>query len=404
MVNQNSIFYFFGNLKIKILIKRSEWHPPHIMELRTTKLPVGKLGLISMHGCEELGNKIDKYLLEWHKQKFNFEIDTFQIKATCPRFSTGEAKAVIDQSVRGFDIYVLVDVFNYGVTYKMYNVKRRMSPDEHYQDLKRIIAAIGGKARRITVVMPMLYEARQHKRNSRESLDCAIALEELVAMGVESIVTFDAHDPRVQNSIPLSGFENVQPYYQMIKALVKNIADINIDPNHLMIVSPDEGGMSRCIYYSSILGLDLGMFYKRRDYSKIINGRNPIISHDFLGRDIEGKNIIIVDDMISSGDSIIDVSAKLKELGAKNIYAFITFGLFVDGFDKFDKAYDNGYINKIFTTNLTYRTPELKNKPWYCEVDMSKYIALIIETLNFDKTLSDLLDPVNRINKILGKI
>lgn len=374
------------------------------MELRTTNLPVGKLGLISMKGCEELGNKIDKYLLDWHEQKFNFKIETFQIKAFCPRFSTGEGKGVITQSVRGFDIYILVDVFNYGATYKMYNVERRMSPDEHYQDLKRVIAAIGGKARRITVVMPMLYESRQHKRTSRESLDCAMALEELVSIGVDSIITFDAHDPRVQNAIPLSGFESVQPYYQMIKALVKNIPDIKIDPERLMIVSPDEGGMSRCIYYSSILGLDLGMFYKRRDYSKIVNGRNPIISHDFLGRDVDGKDIIIVDDMISSGDSIIDVSSKLKECGAKNIYTFITFGLFVDGFEKFDNAYENGIINKIFTTNLTYRAPELINKPWHCEVDMSKYIALIIETLNFDKTLGDLLDPVNRIHKLLRKI
>ncbi len=373
------------------------------MDFRNTKLPVGKLGLISMKGCEELGNKIDKYLLEWHSQKFNFNINTFQIETHCPRFSTGEGKGVVTQSVRGFDIYILADIFNYGVTYKMYNVERRMSPDEHYQDLKRIIAAIGGKARRITVVMPMLYEARQHKRNARESLDCSIALQELIAMGVESIVTFDAHDPRVQNSIPLNGFENVQPYYQMIKSLVKNIPDIKIDPEHLMIVSPDEGGMSRCIYYSSILGLDLGMFYKRRDYSTIVNGRNPIISHDFLGGNIENKDIIIIDDMISSGDSLIDVSAKLKEKGARNIYAFITFGLFVDGFDKFDKAYKNGSIKKVFTTNLTYRTPELKEKPWYCEVDMSKYIALIIETLNFDKTLGELLDPVKRINKILKK-
>lgn len=374
------------------------------MELRTTNLPVGKLGLISMKGCEELGNKIDKYLLDWHKQKFDFEIDTFQIKVDCPRFSTGEAKSVINQSVRGFDVYILIDVFNYGVTYKMYNTERPMSPDEHYQDLKRVIAAIGGKARRITVVMPMLYEARQHKRNARESLDCAVALQELIAMGVDTILTFDAHDPRVQNAIPLNGFENTQPYYQMIKALVRNIPNIKIDSDHLMIVSPDEGGMSRCIYYSSILGLDLGMFYKRRDYSIIINGRNPIVSHDFLGGNIDGKDIIIVDDMIASGDSIIDVSAKLKEKGAKNIYTFITFGLFVDGFEKFDKAYKNGSINKVFTTNLTYRTPELLQKPWYCEVDMSKYIALIIETLNFDKTLGDLLNPVNRINKILGKI
>lgn len=365
--------------------------------------PVGKLGLISMRGCEELGEKIDNYLVDWYYKKYNRQVDTFQIKTSCPRFSTGEAKSVVHQSVRGFDIYILIDVFNYGVTYKMYNKEVPLSPDEHYQDLKRVIAAIGGKARRITVVMPMLYESRQHKRNTRESLDCAIALKELIAMGVDNIVTFDAHDPRVQNAIPLNGFENVQPYYQMIKGLIHAIPDIKLNKDNYMIVSPDEGGMSRCIYYSSVLGLDLGMFYKRRDYATIVNGRNPIVSHDFLGGNIEGKNIIIVDDMISSGDSLIDVSKKLKERGAKNIYAFITFGLFVNGFEMFDEAYEKGYITKIFTTNLIYRTKELLQKPWYYEVDMSKYIALIINTLNFDKTIGELLDPVNRINKILDE-
>ncbi len=365
--------------------------------------PVGKLGIICMKGCEELGEKIDNYLVNWYEKKYDRKVDTFMIKTTCPRFNTGEAKGVVHQSVRGFDLYILSDVFNYGVTYKMYNQDMPMSPDDHYQDLKRIISAIGGKSRRITVVMPMLYESRQHKRNARESLDCAMSLKELTSIGVENIVTFDAHDPRVQNAIPLNGFENVQPYYQMIKALIHTIPDIEIDKEKLMIVSPDEGGMSRCIYYSSILGLDLGMFYKRRDYATIVNGRNPIISHDFLGSNADGKDVIIVDDMIATGDSIVDVSKKLKEKGARNIYAFITFGLFVSGFSRFDEAYEKGYIQKIFTTNLTYRNPELLKKPWYHEVDMSKYIALIINTLNFDKTIGELIDPINRINKLLTK-
>lgn len=371
------------------------------MEKQEEKFPIGKLGIISMKGCDELSDKIDWYLVQWHNKNYKHKIDTFKLNISCPRFSTGEAKGVIYQSVRGYDIYIISDVFNYGVTYKMYDMEVPMSPDDHFQDLKRVISAIGGKARRITVLMPMLYESRQHKRQSRESLDCAIALKELIAMGVDNIITFDAHDPRVQNAIPLNGFENAQPYYQMIKALTKTITDIKINKDNLMIVSPDEGGMSRCIYYSSILGLDLGMFYKRRNYSKIEHGRNPIVSHDFLGDNITGKDIIIVDDMISSGESLIDVSSKLKEKGANKIYAFITFGLFVDGFEKFDEAYEKGYIEKIFTTNLTYRKPELLQKQWYCEVDMSKYIALIIDTLNYDKTISELLDPVGRIKRVL---
>lgn len=374
------------------------------MENQNIKWPVGKLGIISMKGCEALSSKIDSYLVKWHNENYEDKVDTFKLKIDCPRFSTGEAKSVIFQSVRGYDIYVIVDVFNYGVTYKMYGMDVPMSPDDHYQDLKRVISAIGGKARRITVLMPMLYESRQHKRQSRESLDCALALRELISMNVDNILTFDAHDPRVQNAIPLGGFENAQPYYQMIKALINNEKDIKIDHNHLMIVSPDEGGMSRCIYYSSMLGLDLGMFYKRRDYSRIVNGRNPIISHDFLGDNVQGKDIIIVDDMISSGESLIDVAMKLKERGARKIYAFITFGLFVDGLSKFDEAYEKKYIEKIFTTNLIYKKPELSSRKWYCEVDMSKYMALIIDTLNYDKTISDLLDPVSRIKKVLSKI
>lgn len=368
------------------------------------KLPVGKLGIISMRGCEKLADKIDSYLLRWRNEDSETKTETFQVKITCPRFSSGEAKGVIHQSVRGYDIYIICDVFNYGTTYKMYNMEVPMSPDDHYQDLKRVISAIGGKARRITILMPMLYESRQHKRQARESLDCAIALKELVYMGVDSIITFDAHDPRVQNAIPLNGFENAQPYYQMIKALVHSVNDIKINNNDLMIVSPDEGGMSRCIYYSSILGLDLGMFYKRRDYSKIVHGRNPIISHDFLGDNVKGKDIIIVDDMIASGDSIIDVSEKLKERGARKIYAFITFGLFVNGLERFDEAYKNNLIEKIFTTNLVYRNPELTKREWYYEVDMSKYMALIIDTLNYDKTISELLNPVGKIKTVLSEI
>ncbi len=361
------------------------------------------IGLISMRGCEEISKKIDKYLVEWYKKERNIEVDTFLLNVSCPRFATGEAKAVIHETVRGYDIYIICDMFNYSVTYKMYGMDMPMSPDDHFQDLKRIISAAGGKAGRITVLMPMLYEGRQHKRTSRESLDCALALQELVSMGVDNIITFDAHDPRVQNAIPLGGFDNAQAYYQMIKALIRNVPDIRIDHNHLMICSPDEGGMSRCIYYSSVLGLSLGMFYKRRDYSRVEHGRNPILSHDFLGEKINNKDVIIVDDMISSGESIIDVSKKLKERGANKIYAFITFGLFVDGIEKFNKAYENGFIEKIFTTNLTYRSEALKAAPWYCEVDMSKYISLIINTLSKDESIGELLDPVGRINKALNK-
>lgn len=367
------------------------------------KHPQGKLGLIGMRGCEAITDKIDSYLKIWFKDNFNEDIDTFKIKYSCPRFSSGEAKSVIYESVRSFDLYIICDVFNYGATYKMYGMDVPMSPDEHYADLKRIIAAIGGKARRITVIMPMLYESRQHKRNARESLDCALALQELTSIGVDNIITFDAHDPRVQNAIPLHGFENAQPYYQLIKALVREVPNIEFDKHKLMMISPDEGGMSRSIYYSSILELEMGMFYKRRDYSTVINGHNPILSHDFLGDSVEGMDVIIVDDMISSGESLIDVAKKLKERGAKRIFAFVTFALFVDGLDKFDKAYEDGYFEKIFSTNLVYNNPELANRQWYVQADMSKYIALIIDTLYNNKTMSDLLDPVKRIKSFLAK-
>jgi len=353
-----------------------------------------KLGLITI-GCEELTDKIDAYLCEWRGG------ETYKIATNCPRFSTGEAKGIVKQSVRGYDIYILVDVLNYGITYNMYGTPTHMSPDDHFSDLKRVIAAMGGKAGRITVVMPMLYESRQHKRNSRESLDCALALQELVAMGVDNIITFDAHDPRVQNAIPLSGFENAQPYYQMIKALLNKVPDLQIDHAHSMVISPDEGAMPRSIYYSATLGLDLGMFYKRRDYTIVINGRNPIIEHTYLGGDVNGKDIIIAEDMISSGDSILDVGQQLKNRGARRIFVFATFGFFVDGLEKLDKGHEDGLFEYIFTTNLIYRSPLLDRRAWYVPVDMSKYISLMIDNLHRDISIGPLLNPFDKIKQVL---
>ena len=360
----------------------------------------GELSVIGMRGCENFTAQVDSYLQEWRRHDTD---GTFIVDANCPRFGSGEAKATLHQSLRGNDVYIICDVFNHGVKYTMYGQTVPMSPDDHFQDLKRIIGAIGGKARRISVVMPMLYEGRQHKRSSRESLDCAMALQELVAMGVTNIITFDAHDPRVQNAIPLSGFENVRSAYQMIKALIKTCPDIEIDPDSTMIISPDEGGMSKCMYYSSVMGIDLGMFYKRRDYSIIVNGKNPIVAHEYLGRDVSGKDVIIVDDMISSGDSVIDVARQLKEKGAKRIFVFATFGLFCNGFEALDKAHEEGVITKIFTTNLVYRTPELLAREWYSEVNMCKYVAYIIDTLNHDRTISNLLDQSKKIHSVLDK-
>ncbi len=376
-----------------------------------TTLPFAPLGIIAMPGCEAIGKKIDYYLTKWRKERDSefkadasfvaYERDTYMIDVACPRFGSGEAKGVVKQSVRGLDLYIVCDVFNHLLTYKLYGQQVPMSPDDHYADLKRIITAIGGKARRITVVMPMLYEGRQHKRAGRESLDCATALQELVDMGVDNIITFDAHDPRVQNAIPVHGFENVMPTYQMIKALVNAVPDIEIDKNHLMIISPDEGAMARGIYFSSVLGVDLGMFYKRRDYSVVINGRNPIVAHEYLGADVKGKNLIIVDDMISSGDSVLDLAVKLKDLGAGDIYVCTTFGLFCEGLEHFDDAYNKGFIRKVFTTNGTCCTPELDKREWHCTVDLSKYIAYIVDTLNHDASISELLDPSSKINKLL---
>ena len=362
--------------------------------------PYGDLAIVSMRGCEQMAANVDYYLKQWRNIP---EDQSFVVTANCPRFGTGEAKAVLNHSARGLDAYIICDCFNYNVNYKMYGMTVPMSPDDHFQDLKRVIAAFGGKARRITVVMPMLYEGRQHRRTSRESMDCALALQELVNMGVKNIITFDAHDPRVNNAIPLDGFDNVQAAYQMIKALLRTVDDVHLDRDHTMIVSPDEGGMSRCIYYSSVLGLELGMFYKRRNYSVIVNGRNPIEAHEFLGNDIKGKDLILVDDMISSGESMLDIAAKLKEKGANRIFIFSTFGLFVEGLEKFDEYYEKGYINKVFTTNLIYQTPELLSREWYCNVNMSKYIALLVDTLNNDNSISGLLDPADRIKNIVAK-
>ncbi len=360
----------------------------------------GDLALISMRGCENLSQKIDYYLTQWRETPKDY---SFVVPADCPRFGTGEGKAVLHHTARGLDAYILCDCFNYGVTYKMYGQIVPMSPDDHFQDLKRVIASLGGKARRITVIMPMLYEGRQHRRTARESLDCALALQELQNIGVTNLITFDAHDPRVQNAVPLGGFDNVQPTYQMIKALVRQYPDIEINRENTMIVSPDEGGMSRCIYYSSMLGLELGMFYKRRNYSVLVNGRNPIEAHEFLGKDIEGKDLIIVDDMISSGDSILDIASKLKEKGAKRIFVFTTFGLFVEGLDNFDEYYKKGLIDKVFTTNLIYTPKELLSREWYCNVDMSKYIAYLIDNLNYDNSISTLLNPADRITALMDK-
>ena len=376
-------------------------------------IPVGSLGMIPLKGTRPLAEKVDYYLVKWRAERENehkgslaftgYERPSYILDAEIPRFGTGEAKGVIKTSVRGDDLYLLVDVCNYNETYKLFGQENHMSPDDHYQDLKRIIAAVGGKARRITVIMPFLYESRQHKRSSRESLDCAIALQELVSMGVDNIITFDAHDARVQNAIPLNGFETVRTTYQFIKALLRNVWDLKINSENMMVISPDEGGMSRAIYLASVLGLDVGMFYKRRDYTQVVDGRNPIVSHEFLGTSVEGKSVIIVDDMISSGESMIDVARALKDRKASRIYAFSTFGLFTSGLDAFDKAHEEGLIDKVFTTNLIYQSPELLSRDWYVSCDMSKYIAYLIDTLNHDASISDLLNPVERINNIIER-
>ena len=376
-------------------------------------IPVGPLGIIAMPGCEALCDKIDKYLVKWranqaseHQQNiafYGYQRDTYKVNVSLPRFGSGEAKGVVNESVRGFDLYIITDVFNYSCTYNMYGMEVPMSPDDHYADLKRVISAISGKAKRITILMPMLYEGRQHKRSSRESLDCALALQELVNLGVDNIMTFDAHDKRVQNAIPNGSFENIMPTYQMIKSLVNSVEDLHVDKDHLMVISPDEGALHRCIYFATQLGVNLGMFYKRRDYTRVVNGRNPIVEHQYLGGSVEGKDIIIVDDMISSGESMLEVCSKLKGLKAGRIFVCTTFGLFCNGLEVFDEAYKIGTFYRVFTTNGVYQTPELLSRDWYESVDLSKYTAYFLDTLNHDMSVSSLLDCSDKIEKILIK-
>lgn len=374
-------------------------------------VPYGDLGIIPLESSKLIGKKVDSYIARWRNESnpdssihfTNYKKDSYIIDAVCPRFGSGEAKGILNESVRGKDVYLLVDVCNHSLSYKVCGQINHMSPDDHYQDLKRVIAAISGKARRITVIMPFLYESRQHKRSSRESLDCALALQELTNMGVENIITFDAHDPRVQNAIPLKSFETVQPTYQFIKALLQNVPDIKMNARNMMIISPDEGAMGRAIYFANVAGVDVGTFYKRRDYTKVIEGRNPIIAHEFLGADVEGKDVVIIDDMISSGESILDVATELKRRKANRIFVASTFGLFTNGLKKFDEAHEKGLIYRLMTTNLVYQSEELLKRDYYIDVDMSKYIALLIDTLNHDASIAEYLNPTERIERILKK-
>ena len=376
--------------------------------------PVGPLGLIAMPGTEEMGVKVNSWLKKWqdHTEESmpgdmsttpGAERENFLIDVTCPRFGNGEAKGMIKESIRGYDMYILCDPGAYNVEYKMFGQTIPMSPDEHFANLKRIIAAMGGKAKRVTVIMPMLYEGRQHRRSARESLDCAMALQELENMGVSNIITFDAHDPRVQNAIPTTSFESIMPSYQIFKALLKRDKTLRIDKEHMMIVSPDEGAIDRNIFYASVLGLDMGLFYKRRDYTRIVNGRNPIVAHEYLGDSVEGKDVFVADDMISSGESIIDLARELKKRKANRIFAGATFALFTNGIDAFEEAYRNGFIDRVISTNLTYRKPELAQTEWFVEADMSKYISFIIATLNHDRSLSRLLNPYDRIHALIKR-
>ena len=376
-------------------------------------IPVGPLKLAVLDSATELGDRVDYHIKKFrlerdHEHKSNihfagYEEESYKVACACPRFGSGEAKGQLKESVRGADLFILVDVCNYSLTYKLCGYENHMSPDDHYQDLKRIISAATGKAKRINVIMPFLYESRQHKRTKRESLDCAFALQELIDMGVSNIITFDAHDPRVQNAIPLSGFDSFNPPYQFIKGLLRANPDIKLDNDHLMIIAPDEGAMERAVYFSNVLGVDMGMFYKRRDYSTIINGKNPIVAHEFLGDDVHGKDVIVIDDMISSGGSMLDVAKQVKERGAKRVFVCCTFGLFTDGFEKFDEYYEKGYITSVVTTNLNYRSPELLTKPYYVEADMSKFLAAIIDSLNHDISISYVQDPTKKIKDLIEK-
>ena len=379
----------------------------NIEEFRNS-IPVGDLGIIPLQSCSGLGNMVNEYIVDWRKERESVlhqddrVKDSYIVNTKCSRFGSGEAKGTILDSIRGKDLYLLVDVTNYSIEYSLCGHMNKMSPDDHYSDLKRIITAAAGKARRINVIMPFLYESRQHKRTSRKSLDCAVALQELHALGVENIITFDAHDPRVQNAIPNSGFDSIQPTYQFIKSLFNNVPDLQVDSDHMMIISPDEGAMGRAVYYSNVLGLDMGMFYKRRDYSRVVNGRNPIVAHEFLGSSVEGKDVFIVDDMISSGESMLDVAKELKKRKAKRVFVAATFGLFTNGLKQFDEYYEQGLISKVLTTNVIYQTPDLLSRPYYINVDLSKYIALMIDKLNYDHSISELLDPNAKIQNSLA--
>ena len=376
--------------------------------------PVGPLGLIAMPGTEEMGDKVNAWLKKWrdHTEESlpgdmrtnpGLERQDFLIKVSCPRSGNGEAKGMIKESIRGYDMYILCDVGAYNQTYKMFGQEVPMSPDEHFTDLKRIIAAMNGKAKRISVIMPMLYEGRQHRRSSRESLDCAMALQDLERMGVSNIITFDAHDPRVQNAIPAAGFESIMPSYQIFKALLRNDKTLRIDKDHMMIVSPDEGAIDRNIFYASVLGLSMGLFYKRRDYTRIVNGRNPIVAHEYLGESVEGKDVFVADDIISSGESVIELARELKKRKANRIFAAATFALFTNGLETYNQAYKEGIIDRVISTNLTYRTPELRQSEWFVEADMSKYISYIIATLNHDRSLAKMLNPYDRIHGLLKR-
>lgn len=376
-------------------------------------MPTGTLGLIPTASCMELGKKVDSYLSTWREHREHehhndiafkeYHKESYIIEPHIPRFGSGEAKCVINQSVRGYDLYIMVDVTNYSMTYSLCGHTNHMSPDDHFADLKRVIAAVGGKARRITVILPFLYESRQHRRTARESLDCPLALQELYNMGIDNIITFDAHDPRVQNAIPLNGFETIRPTYQFVKGLLRTFKDLQIDSDHMMAISPDEGATGRAIYLANVLNLDMGMFYKRRDFSRVVDGRNPIVAHEFLGSSVEGKDVIILDDMISSGDSMLDVARQLKQRKAKRIFCAATFGLFTNGLEKFDQAYEEGILDAVLTTNLIYQTPELLERPYYINCDMSKYIALVIDTLNHDGSISSILNPIERIQNVVNK-
>lgn len=363
---------------------------------------VAPLGIISLAGAQELSKKVEAHLVRWAKLA-GLDYDTFLIESSCPRFSSGDGKGMIKSTVRGYDLFFIVDVGNYSLTYNYFGQENRMSPDDHYQDLKRLIQAASGKAHRVNVVMPLLYGGRQHRRSYRESLDCAYMLQELQHMGVSNLLTFDAHDPRVQNAVPVMGFDNLMPEYQVLKKLFKDFPDLSTDKNDFMIVSPDEGALNRNMYYASVLGVELGMFYKRRDYSRIVDGRNPIVAHEYLGASVEGKDVFVADDIISSGESVLDIAENVKERRANRFFAYATYAIFTNGLEKFDKAYEQGLIDGIFGSNLTYLKPELRNRPWFHEVDVSKYIAYFISALNHDVSISSLLDPHSKIEALLKK-